>query len=267
VTRWPVAAFVALVIVTVGAFFVTQHLKVTTPLLAGQPAPVPSTIDPVHGRTCLRRNGKGVLVPVSFKQMQVSFYLQNRNDDVDVYIVDGADNVVRQIGSNVPMRARPHPVRHTFRWDGRLADGSVAPDGSYDIRVTLVHQVRSVPIANASGPEPVTVQTTIPRVTVTGISPASISAQSATTIRYSGTAGQRPQIRIYRLGAPAPRLVKTYLASTRQGRSVWDGTIAGPRPAPAGRYLVSVGYTNKTCTRVQSPVSAAAAPQAVVTVG
>ena len=43
-SRWPVATFVALAIATVGAFFVTQHLKVTTPLIAGFPAPVPSAI-------------------------------------------------------------------------------------------------------------------------------------------------------------------------------------------------------------------------------
>ena len=41
------------------------------------------------------------------------------------------------------MRAGAHPRRHTFRWDGRLADGAVAPDGVYYIRVFLVHQDRS----------------------------------------------------------------------------------------------------------------------------
>ncbi len=37
VSRLPVAAFVALAVATVAAFFVTQHLKVTTPLVTGRP--------------------------------------------------------------------------------------------------------------------------------------------------------------------------------------------------------------------------------------
>ena len=39
--RLSIAAFVALVIATVGAFFVTQHLKVTTPVLTGISHPQP----------------------------------------------------------------------------------------------------------------------------------------------------------------------------------------------------------------------------------
>ncbi len=101
------AAFVALVIATVGAFFVTQHLKVTTPLIQGRPAPVPNTINPAYGGSCALRDGKGQVRLVSFRRTRVSFYLQNRSDNVDVWIVDHAGDLVRQIGSNVFMRARP----------------------------------------------------------------------------------------------------------------------------------------------------------------
>jgi hypothetical protein len=265
--RWPVSAFIALVIATVGAFFVIQHLKVTTPLINGFPAPVPSVINPVSGGTCLVRLGKGTPKPVSFRQMKVSFYLQNRADDVNVYIVKpDLTTIVRQIGSDVHMQTRPHPTRHAFAWDGRLPNGSVAPDGKYYIRVKLIHEGRSVLISNSSGPRPVTVQTAIPPVTVTGVTPATITPQSPATIRYTGTVGQRPEIRMYRLAAKGMRLVKQFAASTRQGRTVWDGTVAGPRPAPRGRYLIVVGYTNRTCNTVQSPRSPAAAPHAVVTV-
>ena len=135
----------------------------------------------------------------------------------------------------------------------------VASDGKYYIRVKLIHKARSVLISNASGPKPVTVQTAIPPVTVTGVTPAAITPGSPATIRYTGTVGQRAEVRIYRLGPKGMRLVKQFAASTRQGRSVWDGTVAGPRPAPAGRYLVVVGYTNRTCNVVQSPLSPAAA--------
>ena len=176
-SRLPVAVFVALVIATVGAFFVVQHLKVTTPLIQGSPAPVPDTINPVSGGVCQVRNGKGVLHPVSFRQMRISFYLQTRSDDVDVYMVDSDDRIVRQIGSDVYMRAGAHPRRHTFRWLGRAADGSVAPDGVYYIRVSLVHQGRELLIASPSGTDkPVTVDTARPRPAVTGVSPAALTA-------------------------------------------------------------------------------------------
>ena len=214
-SRLPVAAFVALVIATVGAFFVTQHLKVSTPLIQGRPAPVPSTINPVSGGVCRVRNGKGKLVPVSFKRMKVSFYLQNRSDTVEVYIVqqDGT-TIVRQIGSDVFMSARP-PRRHLFVWNGRLANGRVAPDGVYYVRVALVHEARSLLISSPTAAEPVTVQTTRPHVRVTGVTPSSITSGGGTrvTLRYTGTTGLRPRILIYRLRAGRPRQVKSYAAA------------------------------------------------------
>jgi flagellar hook assembly protein FlgD len=267
VTRLPVAAFVALVIATVGAFFVTQHLKVSTPLVQGSPAPLPSTINPVHGGVCLRRTGKGAIVPISFKRMTISFYLQNRSDDVDVFIVHDGVNV-RQIGRDVHMSAHP-PLRHKFYWDGRLADGSVAPAGVYDVKVVLVHQDRSLVISNATAPRSVTVQIARPRVRVTSVTPSSLGSGSAArvTIRYTGTGSLRPRILIYRVrrGRP-PRQVKSFSATSRDGASTWDGTLADGQSAPPGTYVAGVLYTDRACVTARSPVSPAAAPQAVVTV-
>ncbi|MFL5862047.1 MAG: FlgD immunoglobulin-like domain containing protein [Solirubrobacteraceae bacterium] len=267
-SRAPVAAFVALVIATVGAFFVTQHLKVTTPLIQGRPAPFPSTINPVSGGICLRRNGKGVLAPVSFRRMKVSFYLQNRSDQVEVYILDHNKQPVRQIGTDVFMSAHP-PKRHEFRWDGRIADGAVAPAGVYYIKVALLHEARSFLISNSTAAERVTVQTARPHVRVTAVSPDSVVSGSATpiTIRYTGTDALRPRILIYRVrrGRP-PHQVKSYSATSRAGASVWNGTLANGRRAPAGTYVAGVLLTNQSCTTGRSPVTPAAAPQAVITV-
>ena len=261
-TRLPVAAFVALVIATVGAFFVTQHLKVTTPLLAGFPAPVPSTINPVSGGTCRIRAGKGRLRQVNFRQMKVSFYLLRRADDVDVYIErDGV--MVRQIGTNVHMTVKH---RHEFTWNGRLTDGRVASDGQYTIQVSLVHQGRSLPISNSSGALPVTVQTGVPRIVVTGVSPRTVAPGGRVTIRYAGNQGLRPRVLIYRLFGSRPRQVKSYSATSRSGVTGWDGTVAGGRLAPAGTYLVALKLTNRACTTGRSPVSATLAPRAVLTV-
>ncbi|MGH2894766.1 MAG: FlgD immunoglobulin-like domain containing protein [Solirubrobacteraceae bacterium] len=264
---YAVTAFVTLVIATVAAFFVTQHLKVTTPFIQGKPAPVPNTINPVYGGVCPRRNGKGMLVPTSYKRMKISFYLQNSSDNVDVWIVDRNGERIRQIGSNVFMRARP-PKRAHFSWNGRLANGSVAPAGVYYIRVYLVHQGRSLIISNNTAALPVTVQTSRPQVQVTSVTPATITTGGATpvTIRYTGTGALRPRIVIYRLTGDTERPVKNYAATTRAGSSTWDGTLRGARPAPPGTYLIAVRLTDKACTTGTSPSTPPAAPHALVTV-
>jgi len=263
----PVAAFVVLVMVTVGAFFIVQHLKVSTPLVAGRPAPAPSTINPVSAGVCAIRNGKGMLTKMSFRRAKVSFYLINRADDVDVYIVDDDGEIVRTLpGSGRYLRTF---TRRTFVWNGREDDGRVAPDGAYDIQVFLVHQARTLLIRNSvSGAiEPITVDTVPPHPVVTSVSPDRITASSpkAVTIRYTGTDRLRPQILIYRIGPAGPRQVKSYAATSRAGASLWDGTIGG-RPASAGTYVVAVALTNKACTTGKSPATVAAAPHAVVTV-
>jgi flagellar hook assembly protein FlgD len=267
VSRAPVAAFVALVIATVGAFFVTQHLKVTTPLIQYRPAPVPNHINPVYGRVCALRNGKGVVRQVSFRQMKISFYLQNRSDDVDVYIVDRDGTIVRTIADNVFMRAHP-PQRHWFTWNGRRADGTVVPAGVYYVKVSLLHEARSLIISNSTAALPVTVETTRPHVQVTSVSPATIPGGGGTpvTIHYTGTDGFRPQILIYRVTGGHARQVKSYAATSRAGTTTWNGTLSGGRPAPAGTYVVGVLLTDRACTTARSAISPTVAPRAVVTV-
>ncbi len=238
--RWPVAAFVTLAIATVAAFFVEQHLKVTTPLLAGFPFPHPAQINPVHGHTC-----KGL----SHRSTVVSFYLKHRSDDVNVYIV-GSDGttIVDTLASGVPMQGGGHPVRKAFTWNGRTEDGSVAAAGTYYIRVSLIHQGRSVLISNNAGPEPVTVEIVPPRPKLTAVTPQPIPSSGLTgaTIRYTAIGKLPGRILIYRTDVPGgPRLVKSY-AARRGGSSVWDGTIGGS-PAPPGRYSVGLEVTDEAC--------------------
>jgi hypothetical protein len=111
VRRLPALAFAALVVATVGAFFVTQHLKSSTPLYAGFPRPKPQWINPRSGGSC---DG------ISHRSTQISFYLLHRADDVDVYIVNNAGTIVRTIASGRHMRIR---VRHP---DGEL-NGTAVP--------------------------------------------------------------------------------------------------------------------------------------------
>jgi hypothetical protein len=271
VKRLPVAAFAALAILTAAAFFFIQHLKVSTPLIAGAPSPHPATINPISGGVCRYPGPRGKPVPTSFRRMKISFYLLNRNDDVDVFIVKPDGVVVDTIATNVPMVAKPHPKRRKFVWDGRLSDGHVAPDGTYDVKVALLHQGRSYVIANASTGTvlPVTVQTTPPAIRVTSVSgpggerPAVIPAPggSKATIHYTGTGKLRPQIQIYRTGTTGRlHLAKTYDATKSNGTSVWDGTLTHRQPAPQGTYLVGIRLTDATCNRVRWPATLDPAP-------
>jgi hypothetical protein len=273
VRRLPVAAFVALAVATIAAFFITQHLKVTTPLLTGFPFPLPAEINPIDGGVCRIHTHRG-LQRVSFRSTSVSFYLQHSSDDVNVYIV-AADRstIVKTIASGVYMRGGAHPDRRKFTWNGRTGNGSVAPEGTYYIKVLLVHQNVDVIISNNAGAGlPVTVDTVPPRPVITKVTPAAVAAGASApvTIDYTGTQQARPQILIYRLsGSGRVRLVKTFAATSRAGHSTWNGLIGG-QPAPAGKYIVGLRVTDKACSTgtfpSRLPPVAGSEPNAEITV-
>jgi hypothetical protein len=241
-----VVVLVVLVVATVAAFFVTQHLKVTTPLLAGFPAPDPNVINPVAGGTC---DG------TQHRVARVSFYLLHRSDDVDVDVIDQSGNVVATVASGRHMRRGVRKPDGEFAWNGRLGDGRVAPDGTYYFRVTLIHQGRSVVISNPSGAEPVMVQTTAPQPEVTSVSPQVIpqAGRLSTTITVAGDDRRGGFVNLYRTDvAGGPRLVKAFGLPGGARRVVWDGTIRG-RPASAGTYLGGLTMIDGACVARHFP--------------
>jgi hypothetical protein len=154
--RFPVTAFLVLVVATIAAFFITQHLKVSTPLIAGLPRPFPPAINPVSGGSCYdpaRRE------EVDYRVMRISFYVLHQSDLVDLYVVDRQGRRVAVLATDRFMPGLPNPVRMLFTWGGRDRSGTVVPNGTYYIQVHLVHQDRNVTISNNSGPLPVTVNT------------------------------------------------------------------------------------------------------------
>ncbi len=246
--RLPAVVFTLLAVATVGAFFVVQHLKVTTPLIAGFPAPDPSVLDPRAG---------GVCGGVNHRQMRISFYLKHRSDDVDVYVIDPGGAVVATLASGRHMEGGGHPVRSMFVWDGREDSGGYAPDGTYYVEVVLIHQDRTVVIAPTSGgsPSPVRVETQPPRPVVTAVSPHVVPERGSlrTTIHVGGNQGHAGTVRVYRTDGPGrPRLVKTFVAPLNGATAVWDGTIHG-RAAPAGTYAVGLDVTNAACVTGHYP--------------
>lgn len=241
--RLSTVAFAVLVLATIAAFFVTQHLKVTTPLLQGAPAPVPATINPLHGVPCFGRNSGSTTI---------SFYLQHRSDTVDVYVVDGDGNILRTVASGRHMRKDIRNPDGVFHWDGREADGRVAPDGTYYFRVALRDQGRTITLKDV----PVKVKTAAPRPVVVSVSPRAIPAASGSmkvTILYAGNENRGGTILLYRTGGPAgARLVKTFLTPWKGHTAVWDGTING-RPASAGAYQVGIEVTDAACNTGRWP--------------
>lgn len=148
-------AFLTLVVATVAAFFIAQHLKVSTPLLSGVTPPAPGEINPGIQRVCYDPARHERVGP----RTAISFYLLHASDRVDVYIVDQTDKRIATVARSRFMKAAlfPHEVPTGFIWDGRAQNGSPAPDGDYYFAVDLLHQGRVVTISNESGPLPVVV--------------------------------------------------------------------------------------------------------------
>jgi hypothetical protein len=244
-TRLSIVAFGALVIATVGAFFITQHLKVTTPLIAGTPAPVPSWINPVDGSSCWVSGPKGKRELVNFRSSTVSFYLLHRADYVDVSIVDQAGDPVAKIAS---ARYMPPKERVAFTWDGREADGQVAPDGRYYIHLYLTAQQRAFNIAANGGQSlPITVRTVPPQPVITSLTPTAGPGGSNFAIDYTGNEHRGGTILIYSADRGArPRLVKTFPTPWSGQSVVWNGRI-DQRPAAPGTYLIGLQVTDAAC--------------------
>jgi hypothetical protein len=235
--RLPVVVFGVLVVATVAAFFVVQHLKVTTPIYGGYPNPVPSTINPTAGGNC---GG------VSHKRTYMSFYVF-KSEDISLYVVNQDGDVVDQVASEVHM---PAQTRRTFHWNGRESNGSIAPDGTYHFRILLVAQDRPASIGG-----PITIDTIPPRPVVTSVSPTLIPASTGAVIRYKGNEGRGGYVFIYRTDVRgAPRLVKTFKVGPN--KAVWDGTIH-QLPAPAGTYLVGLKVADKACNVGSFPIGGA----------
>jgi len=151
VRRTPTLAFGGLAVATVAAFFIIQHLKVSTPLISNVTAPFPSTINPRGGGTCVARRPDHTLGPVSYSRTSVSFLLLHQSDDVSVYVVNQRGQSVATLASEVFMAGLPHQMLRTFTWGGRVHGGSLAPAGRYYVRVVLRRQDRTIDITNSKG--------------------------------------------------------------------------------------------------------------------
>jgi hypothetical protein len=252
-TRLPVVAFAALVAATVAAFFITQHLKVSTPLIAGFPRPYPAAINPIGGTTCY---DPGTHKYVNYRVMGISFYLLQHSDNVDVWVVDHTGKkIVATLALNRFMPGGSHPVRTQFVWNGREQSGALAPDGTYYVKVRLVHQGRTVTISDNSGPVPFRVITVPPKPVITLVSPRVIHASRPSPIRigYTGNETRLGTVLIYRIARHRrPTVVKSFL--TKGQTAVWNGLIR-KQPAAPGTYLIGLQVTDLACNTGYFPAT------------
>jgi hypothetical protein len=118
--------FAGLVVATLAAFFISQHLKVTTPFIAGLPHPDPPAINPLDANC---------------RSTTVSFFLLHHVDNVDVYVVNQSGTTVRSLVRGLFMGKKD---TRSFTWNGRDSSGRPVTPGSYFFRVYLIHQERTI---------------------------------------------------------------------------------------------------------------------------
>ena len=212
-------AFAALVLATIGAFFVTTRLKRSTPV-----------VEQLTFRRYFSPNGDG-----RFDAALFAFRLR-RTDDVTVSIVNRDGDEIRTLAEDVELRGGR---RYRFRWDGRTAAGRVAPDGEYHLQVGLRRQGRTV----TSGLK-LFLDTVPPRPVVRHVSPDSISPDGAgransARLRFTGPS-RRARLLVYRTDLRRPRLVATRAIPRGETTVRWDGRTGGGAPAASGAYLLAV---------------------------
>lgn len=212
--------FAALVVATVGAFFVTTRLKRSTPV-----------IERLTFNRHFSPNGDG-------RSDYVQFALRLRHtDDATISIVTRGGDRVRTLADN---RTVQKGRRFSFRWDGRTASGAIAPDGEYHVRVSLRRQGRVV----TSGRK-IFLDTTPPRPTVGYVKPSVLTPGGrggVATLRYSGPK-RRPSVLVYRTDLPRPRLVARAVGRTGHDVLHWNGRVglgSAHALAPSGSYLLVV---------------------------
>lgn len=204
-------AFGVLVVATMAAFVVTQHLKRTPPIL------LHAAVRPAH----ISPGGNGTQ-----DSARIGFEVK-RSDEATVNVVDLAGDPVRSLGRRA---ARPG-VLVRLAWNGRTDAGGLAPEGKYRVRVDLRRAGRTITI-----PGGVSVDTHPPEVVVLRLRP--IPRSRGFSVRLKGYISRAPVLLVYRVSHGRARLVARRPGRPGGGLS-WEGEIRG-RPAPAGTYELAI---------------------------
>jgi hypothetical protein len=222
VSRAAVAVFVLLVGATFGAFFAAQRLKGATPIVELRGAKRPFSPNGDEHRE-VKRFGIAV----------------RATEELTVDVLDGGGNEVRRLADDLRVEPRK-PGR--LRWNGRDDDGNVAPDGFYQVRVSLNRTGRSVIV-----PARLRIDTRPPRPVVREVRPGPIAAPGVANVvvRAARVSSHVPtEVRIWRTDVERPQIVAQGEIRPGLHRWRWDGRMDGV-PAPPGTYLAQVGVRDQ----------------------
>jgi hypothetical protein len=209
---FPLALVLALLVATTAAFIVSEGLKLeASPITRTQ---VTKTFAPECD--CAKHEAK------------IAFTLR-RSDTLTVTILDRDKRVVRTLRTEASVPAG----RQLFKWDGSDESGQTVPEGTYEPRVELRRERRSITL-----PNPITVDTTPPSLRVLSVTPRTFSPDGdgrsdRLSIRYRQSERGHPFLLVegvVRVRAHAGKVT---------GKLDWYGRLKH-KPVPAGPYLVTV---------------------------
>jgi flagellar hook assembly protein FlgD len=238
VTLFARLTFLALVVATFGAFFVTQRLKRTPP--------------PVNSVSATRlfspnQDGRGD------ERARVGFTIK-KDDDVTVDVIDADGDRVRRIADDRGLRAYR---RLSLQWDGRTDGGRRVPDGTYRYRVALRREGRTVTL-----PYSVVKDTTPPRPRVLSIGPTASTVPAPEL--FPNRRGEPMRVRLFVPGRDAS--VQVYRTDGERAERVlergvpsgdtvwtWNGTGEDGTKLPSGTYVVVARSKDKAGNLGTSP--------------
>jgi FlgD Ig-like domain len=209
------AAFAALLLATLAAFFLAQQLKGEFPLVL-RFAATPDAISP---------NGDDA------RDRSVVGFDLSRKAKVSFSILDSDGNEVRRLVDN---RLLKGDRKYRFIWDGRDSSGKVVPDGTYHMRVIRRDEGRVI-----NSLKDVTVDTRRPRVRLVSARPGLVvGARTRVRIRYRGPQNKAPEVRMFRTDGGPTRVVSRFRGNKSRS-ATWNGIIRG-HPAADGDYAFTV---------------------------
>jgi hypothetical protein len=224
--------FALLVLVTAGAFVLTQVLKTEMPVV------LRFSVAPLY----FSPNGDGV-----HDRARLGFDL-SEPAEVSFSIIDMDGNEVREL---VDDRELAGDERHRFSWDGRDDEDNVVPDGVYRMRVVRRKEGRRL-----DSFKEVVVDTQAPRVTLRSAEPGVVDPSNgkpvAVKVAYSGPSTPHPEFRVWRTDDGPPRIVDRFRGDDRRA-GVWNGTVISGDYAVDGNYAFQVRVRDRAGNETLAP--------------